>query len=144
MTLDAKGRFLFPAGLKKQMKLVEGESVRFTMKRGIEPCITLIPEQNWLSTLEKLKRLNDFTPDVREFKRKYLSGIIEVEMDNAGRIQVPKNLMAYAGLTRDLALNSLGKELELWDREKYQERYTTYSSEDFSALANRVMGEGNL
>jgi MraZ protein len=33
-TLDAKGRFLLPAGLKKQ--LPEGENTRFVINRGFE------------------------------------------------------------------------------------------------------------
>jgi MraZ protein len=41
-TIDSKGRFLVPGGLKKQ--LPEGES-RLVISRGIEKCLTLYPCQ---------------------------------------------------------------------------------------------------
>ena len=44
-TLDAKGRFLLPAGLKKQ--LPEGENTRFVINRGFEKCLSLYPKQSW-------------------------------------------------------------------------------------------------
>ncbi|HEX2627584.1 MAG TPA: MraZ N-terminal domain-containing protein, partial [Chitinophagaceae bacterium] len=44
-TLDTKGRFLLPAGFKKQ--LPEEESNRFVINRGFEKCLTLYPVKNW-------------------------------------------------------------------------------------------------
>ena len=39
-TVDAKGRFLLPAGFKKQ--LPEGESNAFVINRGFEKCLSLL------------------------------------------------------------------------------------------------------
>ena len=38
-TIDSKGRFLLPAGLKKQLPLEGGE--QFVINRGFEKCLTL-------------------------------------------------------------------------------------------------------
>ncbi|MFM8710831.1 MAG: hypothetical protein ACKOC7_06075, partial [Sphingomonadales bacterium] len=38
-TLDAKGRFLLPAGFKRQVK--EEELDRFVINRGFEQCLAL-------------------------------------------------------------------------------------------------------
>ena len=62
-TLDAKGRFLLPAGLKKQ--LPEGENTRFVINRGFEKCLTLYPRQSWEPLFAKISTLNDFDPKVR-------------------------------------------------------------------------------
>ena len=42
-TLDSKGRFLLPAGFKKQMP--EGEGTQFVMNRGFEKCLSLYPHE---------------------------------------------------------------------------------------------------
>jgi MraZ protein len=50
-TLDVRGRFLFPVGLKNQ--LPEPERERFVINRGFETCLTLYPHENLGSALCK-------------------------------------------------------------------------------------------
>ena len=38
-TLDPKGRFLLPAGIKKQLS--EGDNAQFVINRGFEKCLTI-------------------------------------------------------------------------------------------------------
>jgi MraZ protein len=136
-TLDAKGRFLLPAGFKRQ--LPEGESTRFVINRGFEKCLSLYPIQSWQPLYDQISTLNDFDPKVREFRRFFLNGAIEVEPDSAGRILVPQNLKDYAGLGKDLVLAAAVNKIEIWDKEKYQKFFESYSPDDFSSLAQSVM-----
>ena len=136
-TLDAKGRFLLPAGVKRQ--LPEGESTRFVINRGFEKCLSLYPMQSWQPLYDQISTLNDFDPKVREFRRYFLNGAIEVEPDTAGRILLPQNLKDYAGLGKDIVLVSAVNKIEIWDQEKYRKFFEVYSPDDFSALAQTVM-----
>lgn len=136
-TLDAKGRFLLPAGFKRQ--LPEGESTRFVVNRGFEKCLTLYPMQSWQPLYDRISALNDFDPKVREFRRYFLNGAIEVEPDSAGRILLPQNLKDYAGLGKDIVLVAAVNKIEIWDQEKYKKFFESYSPDDFSALAQSVM-----
>ncbi len=137
-TLDAKGRFLVPAGFRKQ--LPEGTQDQFVMNRGFEKCLSLYTMQDWGPIFEKLKVLNDFEPKVREFKRFFLAGATTVELDSAGRILVPRNLVDYAGLGRDITLSANTNKIEIWDSVKYKQLFDPFSSERFSELARQVMG----
>jgi MraZ protein len=137
-TLDAKGRFLLPAGFKRQ--LPEDGSVQFVINRGFERCLSLYPKQSWEPIFEKISRLNDFDPKVREFRRYFLNGATQLEIDSAGRLLLPKTLMEYAGLEKDIVLASGVDKMEIWDKTKYQQFFDTYSAESFSDLAQRVMG----
>lgn len=136
-TLDAKGRFLLPAGFKKQ--LPEDEGSRFVINRGFEKCLALYPIKNWEPLFENISRLNDFDPKVREFRRYFLNGATIVEPDTAGRLLLPSNLKEHAGLEKDIVLVAAVNKIEIWDSNKYKQLFESFSPEAFSTLANDVM-----
>jgi MraZ protein len=138
-TLDSKGRFLLPAGVKKQ--LPEGESPVFVVNRGFEKCLSMYPTQSWQPLYENISTLNDFDPKVREFRRFFLNGAMQLELDSAGRILLPKSLMEYAGLEKDIVLVSAMSKMEIWDKNKYQQFFDNFSPESFSSLAAEVMAK---
>ena len=136
-TLDPKGRFLLPAGFKKQ--LPEGGTEHFVINRGLEKCLSLYPMKSWKPIFAEISDLNDFDPKVRQFRRYFLNGATQVELDSANRILLPKNLMEHAGLEKDIVLVSAINKIEIWDKNKYQEFFETFSPEAFSKLAREVM-----
>ncbi|HAN66750.1 MAG TPA: division/cell wall cluster transcriptional repressor MraZ [Chitinophagaceae bacterium] len=136
-TIDAKGRFLFPAGFKKQMP--ENESQQFVINRGFERCLTLYPMQSWDPLFTEISQLNDFDPKVREFRRQFMNGATMVEPDSAGRILIPKNLMGHASLDKDIVLVSGINKIEIWDKHIRDQFFDSFSPEGFSQLANEVM-----
>ena len=83
-----------PAGFKKQ--LPTGGATHFVINRGFEKCLTLYPQQSWEPIFLEISQLNDFDPKVREFRRYFLNGATQVELDSAGRLLLPKNLMEHA------------------------------------------------
>lgn len=137
-TIDSKGRFLIPGGLKKQ--LPEGDS-RLVISRGIEKCLTLYPLATWEPIAAKIRLLNDFDPKVREFKRLFLGGATEVELDNAGRLLLPQQLKEYAGLGKDIVLAADLDKIIIWDSSKYKQFFEDFSPEAFSNLAATVMAD---
>lgn len=136
-TLDAKGRFLLPAGFKKQV--AESAGNQFVLNRGFEKCLTLYPMNEWQPIQERLSKLDDFDPQVREFRRYFLNGATILELDTAGRLNIPKHLMAYASLEKDIVLTAANNKIEIWDKTKYQEFFDNFSPEAFSSLAKQVM-----
>ncbi|HTG55503.1 MAG TPA: division/cell wall cluster transcriptional repressor MraZ [Niabella sp.] len=137
-TVDAKGRFLLPAGFKKQ--LAEGDGEKFVINRGFEKCLSLYPLSSWKPIAEKVNALNDFDPKVRQFKRYFLNGATMVEPDSAGRLLLPPALKEYAALQKDIVLVPAGNKMEIWDSAKYKEFFDSFSPESFSDLASVLMG----
>ena len=140
-TLDAKGRFLLPAGFKKQ--LPEEAGSQFVINRGFEKCLTLYPMKSWDPIFSELGKLNDFDPKVREFRRYFLNGATVLELDSAGRLLVPPNLKDHAGLEKDIVLVAAMNKIEIWDKDKYQKFFESFSPEAFSQLAQQVMTAGS-
>lgn len=137
-TIDAKGRFLLPTGFRKQ--LPQEEKLSFVINRGFEKCLVLYPNEVWQPIFTRISQLNEFNPQVREFRRFFLNGATALEPDSAGRLLLPKNLMEHASLEKDIVLVSAINKLEIWDKNRYQQYIASYTADGFSALANQVMG----
>ena len=95
--LDAKGRLIVPAALKKQ--LPEAAKDTFFINRGFEKCCVLYPRNEWDTIATEINKLSDYIKKEREFKRYFLRGASQLEMDSASRLLVPKNMLEYAGIT---------------------------------------------
>ena len=139
-TLDAKSRFLLPVGFKKQ--LPENGPTQFVINRGFEKCLSLYPMKSWEPIFARISQLNDFDPEVRQFRRYFLNGATMVELDSAGRLLIPQNLKEHAGLDRDIVLTAAVDKIEIWDKSKYQQFFESISPETFSSLAKQVMNPG--
>jgi MraZ protein len=138
VTLDAKGRFLLPAGYKKQ--LAEVPHTQFVINRGFEKCLTLYPMHFWEPLHEKIAQLNDFDPKVREFRRFFLNGATIIELDSAGRLNLPNNLMEYAGLKKDIVLSAATNKIEIWDKARHDELLNNLEPVNYSEVAFTVLG----
>lgn len=137
IAIDAKGRFLLPAAFRKQ--LPENAVERFVINRGFENCLSMYHIDRWNLLTEKLAKLNDFNPKVREFKRLFQNGATMIDVDSAGRILLPKPLQEYAGIKKDMVLSAQADKVELWDKDTYY-NYIREKSAGFSDLAAEVAG----
>ncbi|WP_430615018.1 division/cell wall cluster transcriptional repressor MraZ [Flavobacterium sp. JP2137] len=139
--IDAKGRVSVPASLKKQLPtMADG----FVLKRSVfEPCLELWPMGEWNLMMAKINGLNRFVKKNNDFIRKFMAGVKMVEIDDAGRLLVSKDLVEFAKISKDLVLSSKVNIIEIWDKNLYE---ATVSNDDFDfgALAEEVMGNMNL
>lgn len=137
-TLDAKSRALLPAALKKQ--LGGAESKGFVVNRDVfSECLVLYPMDEWDRTSADVRRLNRFDPDNVEFIRRFLNGATPVELDASGRLLLPKTLMAYAHLGKDIVFTGMGDRIEIWNEEHHKRALS--GNVDFKSLAAKVMAD---
>jgi len=142
--LDAKGRLIVPVSLKKQISPDANET--FVVNRGFEAHLNLFPLNEWKKISSRISRLNLFVKRNRDFIRKFNNGATELSMDLNSRILVPKALLDYAGIEKDVVLFAYSNRIELWAKDAY-EKMLGDDSGSFSDLAEEVMGglndEGN-
>mgnify|MGYP001627207732 CR=1 FL=1 len=136
--MDAKGRFLFPSGLRKQLPPASQRD--FMLNKGFEDCLTLYPMTEWEKISEKLSKMNLFKPKNRMFYRLFHQGAKIVSLDNAGRILIPTTHMERVGLNSDVMLIAYNDRIEIWDKQKYFEMIEGNMT-DFADLADEVMGD---
>ena len=139
--VDAKGRLLLPAPFKKQLaaSLQDG----FVLKRSVfQPCLELYPMSEWNILMLKVNKLNKFVKKNNDFIRRFTAGVKVVEIDNLGRLLMPKDLTTFAKISKDIVLSSAVNIIEIWDKEFY-EKAIDDSIVDFADLAEDVMGNLN-
>jgi MraZ protein len=139
--VDVKGRLLLPAPLKKQLTASVQDG--FVLKRSVfQPCLELYPMSEWNLMMQKINKLNRFVKKNNDFIRRFTAGVKVVEMDNLGRLLVPKDLVYFANISKDLVLSSAVNIVEIWDKELY-EKSISEADIDFADLAEQVMGNLN-
>lgn len=116
-TVDGKGRTSLPARFRDVLAGL-GES-RLVITTGLEPCLVAYPLREWEAFEERLARLPSFDKSVAMLKRLYVSGAVECDLDKLGRLQLTADLREHAGLTRDVTWAGMGKNIELWDKERW-------------------------
>ena len=138
--IDTKGRVLIPAALKKQLISI-GDG--FILKRSVyEKCVELWPMSEWNKMLEKLNELNRFDRKADMFIRKFMAGVKIVDIDDAGRLQISKDLVEFANISKDVVFSSKINLIEIWDKDLY-EKIVNDEEMDFGDLAEEVMGSIN-
>lgn len=136
--VDSKGRLMIPSSLKKQLapSLQDG----FVLKRSVfQSCLELYPILEWNIMMAKVNQLNRFNKKNNDFIRRFTAGVKVVEIDNLGRLLIPKDLVDFASIDKDIVLSSAVNIIEVWDKNLY-EKAISDAEGDFSDLAEEVMG----
>ena len=139
-TVDAKGRFLLPAGLKKQIAVREQKLC--VIHRGIEKHLMLYTRKLWDEVSAKVDDIDEWVEENRVFTHQFYKGATEIALDSADRLLIPLQLMTYAGIDRDIVLFAHGKKIEIWSEREYKKRMND-DSINYSKLAQRVMSRKN-
>lgn len=134
--LDAKGRMMIPADLKKQ--LPEAEKEGLVINRGLENNLVIYTKREWDIKLGELSKLNEYDRKAIQFVRYFMAGATNLQPDGTGRINLPKNLLDYAGITGEVVLTCMLNKVEVWDK-KAHEKMISEEPENFAALAEEVM-----
>ena len=123
-SLDVKGRLIMPSKLREDI----GE--KFIITKGLDGCLFVFSQEEWVKFEEKLKTLPLSNKNARDFVRFFLSGATECEIDKQGRFLIAGILREYANMEKDVVIIGVGTRLEIWNKDKWK-KYN--SDENISA-----------
>jgi len=115
--IDEKGRLAIP--VKFRERLLHGAVVT----RGIDKCLFVYPQRDWLQLADKLSKLPISQANTRAFSRLMLAGAMQLEIDKQGRVVLPDYLRKYGAIKKKAVVAGLYNRLEIWDEgawEKYK------------------------
>lgn len=137
LKIDAKGRLVFPSAFKKQVDTsLPGQ---FVVKEDLfEKCLVLYPMEEWerQNTIIR-KKLNPFNRKHNLFIRGFAKGAAEVHLDNNSRLLIPKRLLEFAGIDKEVVLAGQNGKIEIWSRKNYEGLWG--DDVDFAGLAEDIM-----
>ncbi|WP_228850561.1 division/cell wall cluster transcriptional repressor MraZ [Aegicerativicinus sediminis] len=137
--VDSKGRLMMPAPLKKQLSPVLQDG--FVLKRAVfQPCLELYPMPEWELLMGKVNKLNRFKKKNNDFIRRFTAGLKVVEVDATGRLLIPKDLIAFSSISKEVVLSAAVNIVEIWDKDRYEQAIDDATG-DFADLAEEVMGQ---
>src|SRR5262245_58207502 len=117
--IDVKGRLVLPARIKAQLPENEGNGLM--IRKSLVPCLILYPMVEFNKVFSKISGLNEFNEEaVSLLQRSFFAGITEVEMDNNGRILIPKKFLSHAQIDKDVVLVGMGTKVEIWNPTLYE------------------------
>ncbi len=134
--LDAKGRLVLPAKVKNS--LPEASKHELYIQKGFEQNLLLYPVLEYKKIQARFSALSDFDPEQRKLKRQFFMSITQVELDSAGRILLPKAVLAHAHLEKEVKMIGMGSHLEMWNPQLIEENQIT-DPEEYSALAQKYL-----
>jgi MraZ protein len=123
-SLDAKHRLTIPAKFRAVLSNGVVLAPSPEVQTGAPRTVALwTPEVYEEFTTSTLAGLNPASPKARELKRFFFNSSFDTELDASNRVMIPPQLMAYAGLSKEVTVTGSGECLEVWDRERYQQNF---------------------
>jgi MraZ protein len=135
--LDAKGRLVLPAKIKAN--LPEVSTNELVLRKGFEENLILYPMLEYKKIHHKISALSEFNPEQRKLKRIFFRSIAQVELDSAGRILIPKTMLAHSKIDKDAILIGMGNYIEIWNPQVFDAGLS--DANEFSSLAQKYLDE---
>lgn len=111
--LDAKGRVILPAKLRVHFSLPG------YLTSHLEGCLALWTGDEFAHEVEIRQHQSDADAVSRNAVREWAAAVFEVEVDRQGRMPIPANLRAFAGLEHDVLIIGMINRVELWSPERW-------------------------
>ena len=128
---------MLPSELRKQLDPLDQE--QFVISRGVDECLSLYTMSEWTVVVDKLRNLNRFKVKDRKFARMFQKGATKIPVDSNSRILLPKSLLGWAGIQKEIVIVANVDLWEIWDKSKY-EALMSENWDEFDDLAADVMG----
>ena len=136
-TIDAKGRLIIPSKLRSPLK--DYCIDQFVVTRGFDPCLYMFAPNEWHQIDKRFRSLKLLTKmKSRALQRLFFSGAGIVDCDRQGRILIPRHLMDYAGVVKDVMIVGLSSRIEIWAIERWKAEYERLK-DSYSELAEELM-----
>ncbi|WP_303662367.1 division/cell wall cluster transcriptional repressor MraZ [Williamsoniiplasma luminosum] len=134
-SIDTKGRLTLPSKFRGKM------DATVFLSRGFEGSLEIRNEQEFSMWKQELELLEPFKKDTRALMRYIFSNSADLEIDAAGRIKIPTNLLAVAKIEKEVYILGVGSKIEIWDKTSY-DQYEQDNFSDIEAIAEKIDNVG--
>ena len=122
-SIDSKSRLIVPAKFRDELR---GKCV---LAKALDKCLTIYTMEEWQIFADELDKLPKSNPEARVIKRHFNASAAECDIDKQGRLTIPQELKAYAGIEKDLVTVGSNKVIEVWSMEYWDDQLDPDSGE---------------
>lgn len=130
-TFDSKNRISVPSRFRKGLGRV------VVVTRGLDHCLYVFSRKAWEKEAAQYSADVNGSAARRGLARLFLAGSFEVEVDKSGRVLIPENLKAFAGLKENAVVAGVADRVEIWEENAWK-AYTAAIERDAEAYAEKV------
>ena len=130
--LDDKGRLILPAKFRDEL------AGGVVITKGQERCLYVFPMPEFQRIAGQLRDQPVTNKAARAYSRVFFASAHDEIPDKQGRVTIPANLRAYAGLTRECTVIGAGSRVEVWDTTAWN-AYLESTEQGFSDQSEEVI-----
>lgn len=136
VSLDNRFRLAIPARIRDPF--AAGAVVGW----WLDDCAIVVPRPEWPDLIERtFGAVSILDDDQREVMRFVTAGAFDQDLDRQGRVLLPPDLRAHAGIDGRAKVVGAGGYLEIWNPERLADRFAELRKEGgVSARAKRLAG----
>jgi len=134
--LDPKGRLVLPAKIKAAIPEANGSALMLRMAE--DKCLALYPIVEYKKLENQIKSLSINNAEQRMLQRSFFISSVEVELDSAGRLLIPRVFQNYASLEKELVVVGMGSRIEIWNPNTYLQHIISDPA-DLSSLMEKYL-----
>lgn len=124
--LDDKGRLHLPSKFRSSL----GEKVYVAV--GLDSNLEIFTSQEMDKRMKYLESIPFGNKNARKFRNVFYGNNYELSVDKGGRINLPKELLPYANITKEVVISGNGSTVLIWDKDKFEK----FNSENLPELEN--------
>jgi MraZ protein len=117
--VDEKRRLQIPAKWRPTSEDFQFTLILWPNGEIVGPCMLVLPPEQLLELVTKLKALPFADPQAQRLRRLLGTDSAQVTVDKAGRICLPEEMAAAAGITNEAVLTGLLDRFQIWSPERY-------------------------
>lgn len=120
--IDKKGRVSVPAAFREALADERFHGVILSPPLSDEPCIEGSGESRILRVASALEDMNPLSAERDALATAVLAAVKRAALDGDGRIVLPEELIAHAGLSGEALFAGLGEKFQIWEPQRFAER----------------------
>lgn len=138
VTMDDKGRMPVPARFREELKqdgeeALKQDGKKLVLSYSLQPehdkALKLYTLDAWQNIARRIENLLNVgieasAQDARRLQRYLIGGARQLEIDEQGRVLLPKEHRDAVGITKKVVLVAIGKALEIWPAEKWDVEFS--------------------
>lgn len=132
--IDPKGRITLSAEYYSKLNLTENSHVVIVCNPSEdERYLELFSEEEWL---KKQKLVDNMEEGVIKdhFLNNYIGAAERIELDGQNRIRLPKYMIEYAGIDKDVVFVGVISNLRIWAKEKLEPKSKIAKQDIYDAI----------